>query len=122
MSYFFCPWSSQPPILTATDIKNNLDSAQVGERDAWISALVLVFLALFFTAGASTLYGLGTLSPTSMSGLGLFPYLGGGVLGFLAVGMVLGSFIFIVLSSIRHCQKERWQFQWYTHQAQHIKR
>jgi len=77
------------------------------ERDARITALVLGFLTLFLFACSAILFGLGTLSPTFLMGLGIFPYFGGAVLSFIALGILCGTLVFVAIASVRSCQKKK---------------
>jgi hypothetical protein len=76
------------------------------ERDARVTAFVLGFLALFLFGAAAILFGMGTLSPTFLMGLGMFPYLGGVILSFMSLGILCATFIYVVIASVRSCQKE----------------
>lgn len=82
------------------------------ERDARITAFVLGMISIFLLAAAFVLFGLGTLSPTFLLGLGVFPYLGGAFLSFVAVGICIGMLIFFAVAAVQNCQKEQWQALW----------
>jgi NADH:ubiquinone oxidoreductase subunit 6 (subunit J) len=108
---FSCCIADPQPVYRVADIKNEIDHIRRKEVDFRTTAFVLVLLGLLLSAGSFVLFGLGTLSPTALNGLGIFPYLGGAVLGFVAVGIFVGAFICLVLSSVKQSQKEKWQAQ-----------
>ena len=82
------------------------------ERDAQITAFALGILALFLFALSFFLIGVGTLPPTLVMGLGLFPYLGGVLLSYIAIGIVCSTLIFGVIAGVRSYQKEHAQGEW----------
>ena len=73
-------------------------------QNSRITALALSMITLFLFAVSFVLFGLGTLSPTFLMGLGMFPYLGGAFLSFLGLGTLCGAIAFAALSAIRTCQ------------------
>lgn len=99
--------SSIPPV--AQGLAHKKEQAQRTARDSSITALVLGLLSLFLLAAAFVLFGLGTLSPTHFMGLGIFPYLGGTLLSFVALGVVLGMVIFAARAAVHSCRKEQFQ-------------
>lgn len=76
----------------------------INRRDARITAFVLGMLSLFLFALSFVFFGIGTLPPTTLMGLGMFPYLGGALLNFTALGLVFGTLVFVAISSVRSCQ------------------
>jgi hypothetical protein len=70
-------------------------------------------ITVFLIAISCILFGVGTLSPTFLMGLGIFPYLGGALLSFVALGVLCGMFIYAAISAVRTCQKENWQARWH---------
>jgi Trk-type K+ transport system membrane component len=107
---FCCRTDSQPPKCNdLPSIEPNLTSYSNKERDARITAIVLALLSLFLLAAAFVLFGVGTLPPTAMMGLGMFSYLGGVFLGFVALGILTGSFVFVAITAVRTSQREHWQ-------------
>jgi hypothetical protein len=95
------------PSHQAAETPQTAASAAKKERDLKITAFVLGLLALLLSAASFALFGFGTLSPTWMGGLGMFPYLGGAVLGFIAVGLVIGMGVTFAISSVKQVQQER---------------
>ena len=89
-------------------------------RNARITALALGFISLFLFAGSFVLFGMGTLSPNFLMGLGIFPYLGGALLSFIAVGILCGMLIYAAIASVRVCQKEHWHGVWMRTQSETI--
>ena len=78
----------------------------IERRDARITAFVLGMLSLLLFALSFVFFGLGTLPPTTLMGLGMFPYLGGALLNFTALGLVLGTLVFVAISSVRSCDQD----------------
>lgn len=60
-------------------------------RDARITSLALGMLALCLIALSYICFGVGTLPAEQISGLGSFPYLGGSLMSFVAIGLLCGS-------------------------------
>jgi hypothetical protein len=78
-------------------------------RNARITALALCFISLFLFTAAFVLWGMGTLSPTFMMGLGIFPYLGGALLSYIALAVHIGMLAFAAIALVRTCQRDKWQ-------------
>jgi hypothetical protein len=90
-------------------INYNASVCDYKAHNARITAIALGFLTIFLLAGSFVLFGLGTLPPTFLMGLGVLPYLGGAFLSFVALGVLFGMLIFIALAAVRTSQKEHWQ-------------
>jgi hypothetical protein len=93
-------------------IENRVQVYTVKERDARITAIALGLLAVFLFAASFVLFGMGTLSPTTLMGLGMLPYLGGALLSCIGIGIVCGMFLFGIISAVRNCHKEQWKAVW----------
>lgn len=106
---FCCSRSTYPQEILNIDPDKAISKLENKARDARITAIVLSMITLFLFAAAFTLYGVGTLSPTALMGLGMFPYLGGVLINFVGLGVLCGSVLFATIYGIRNCQKESWE-------------
>lgn len=80
-------------------------------RDLRITAFATAMITVFILAVSYALFGLGSLPPTTLMGLGMFPALGGTFLGFLAIGTAVSSFVFLAISGVESDQKRKWKFR-----------
>ena len=105
MNSFCCP-----PIQTTDSviIQHSITKYARQEKDAQTTAFALGIITLLAFVAAFTLFGVGTLSPTIMNGLGMLPYFGGAAMSFLALGILTGALYFTAEAAIRTCQKEHY--------------
>ncbi len=102
-----CCVPSETNLVDLQTARQEYQSYDAQDRDARITALVLGMISLFFFAASCVLYGMGTLPPTSLMGLGMLPYLGGTFFNFLSLGILAGTIIFGMVAAVRTCQKDR---------------
>lgn len=107
----FCLFPNHQTLSKAQlpEIEHQVDVYQREARDARITTIFLGFLSLFVLAVACTLYGVGTLSPTTLGGLGILPYMVGFLVGSLSCGLVVGTLVFACKSLIVNGQAKHLQ-------------
>lgn len=89
--------SSKPSVLPPRE--HRVQRAQ----DAKVAAIALAGIALLLFSTAYVLYGVGTLSPTTLMGLGMVPYLVGVMLSFLGIGLLVGTFSLNCIHEVQMC-------------------
>ncbi len=87
-------------------LQQNVIKFEHHAKNARITALVLGFISLLLFSAGYALFGMGTLSPTFLVGLGLFPYLAGALLTFIGLGLIIGMLVFVAIAAVRTSQKE----------------
>lgn len=81
--------------------------AQVRDQQASemrITAMALAIISIVFLSVSLALFGVGTLPPEMILGLGVFPSLAGFFLSAVGAGIFLGSVSVCALSIVRSCQ------------------
>ncbi len=104
---FCCSSSPSPKVEDPSNLGKSRVLLGLKARDARITAIILSLLTLFLYASSFVLYGVGTISPTALLGLGIFPYLGGALFNFVGIGLLCGSVIFAAISGVQTCRKEK---------------
>lgn len=107
----FCCFSSSRDVagMDLTSVRQKVVFYDAKDQDARITGIALSMISLFLFAGACVLFGMGTLPPTTLMGLGMLPYLGGAFLSFLSLGIFSGALVFGAIAAVRTCQKDQWQ-------------
>lgn len=93
-------------------IQSKIAHCERKAQDAKITAIVLAMITLILFAISFVLFGVGTLPATTLSGLGMFYYLGGVFLSFLGLGLLGGGTVCGTLYGIRSHQKDQWIAQY----------
>ncbi|MCC5831639.1 MAG: hypothetical protein JJU12_01160 [Chlamydiales bacterium] len=95
--------------LGEKDVKYRVDLSERKARDARITAFALTIVALVFMSLAFALFGASTLPPEVTMGLGMFPYLGGTLIGTMGIAVFMGALAHMAIASVRDCQSRGWE-------------
>jgi len=102
------PWTGSVAGDDLKEVNNQIRGHSQIAQDLRITTFALAMIAIALMGISYGLFGAGTLPPTALNGLGMFPYFGGIFLSFVTIGLVFSSLITLALSGIESYQKGKW--------------